>query len=171
MKSIISVKVIARLIFHIRGQRVMLDRDSAQLYGVTTKRLNEQVKRNRRRFPSDFGFQLNKREAIELVANCDRLNRLKHSSAYPFVFTEQVIAMLSSVLNSDRAIEVNIRIIRIFVKINELMITHKDIARKIEELERNFKDHDKKFTLVFESIRQILKEEGKPKTRIGFYVK
>ena len=103
---VIPVEKIERSIFLIRGQRVMLDRDLAYLYGVPTKVLNQAVKRNERRFPSDFMFRLTKEEKNELVTNCDRLARLKHSSALPSVFTEQGVAMLSSVLNSERAIEV-----------------------------------------------------------------
>ena len=152
----------------------MVDRDLAHLYGVTTKRLNEQVKRNLKRFPRDFMFQLSRRESNELVANCDRLNWLKFSSASPYVFTEQGVAMLSSVLNSDRAIEVNIQIMRVFVKFKEMMMARKDWARKIADLERKFKRHDRKFIVVFEAIRQLLKESEDPvvsKEPLGFHGK
>ena len=110
MSDIVSVEAIAGKTFLNRGMKVMLDADLAELYGVTTKALNQAVTRNEQRFPSDFMFRLTKEEKQELVTNCDRLNRLKHSSALPRVFTEQGVAMLSSVLRSERAIRVNIQV-------------------------------------------------------------
>lgn len=110
----------------------MIDRDLAALYKVKTYRLNEQVRRNIKRFPLDFMFQLTDEEKNELIANCDRFASLKHSTSNPYAFTEQGIAMLSSVLNSDRAIEANIQIMRTFAKIRELMLVHKDLRHKIE---------------------------------------
>jgi len=117
MKEILSIERIEKAIFLIRGQKIMVDADLAALYDVPTKVLNQAVSRNAKRFPPDFMFRLNKEETAELVTNCDRLRRLKHSSAMPRVFTEQGVAMLSSVLRSERAIQVNIQIMRAFTQL------------------------------------------------------
>ncbi|MGM0568540.1 MAG: ORF6N domain-containing protein [Elusimicrobiota bacterium] len=143
----------------------MIDRDLAKLYGVSTKRLNEQVKRNKKRFPADFMFRLNKTEKDELVANCDRFKSLKHSSTNPYVFTEQGVSMLSSVLNSSKAIEVNIQIMRAFVKIREMILTHKDLSKKISNLEKKY---DKQFAVVFQAIRELIETPKKETKKIGF---
>ena len=170
-----SQGIIESRIFLIRGKRVMLDSDLANLYGVETKRLNEQVNRNRKRFPADFMLQLTKSEMAEIS---EKLSSLRSQIATsnrggrryrPLVFTEQGVAMLSSVLNSERAIEVNIRIMRAFVKLRELMITHKDLAQKIEALERKYREHDENFKVVFEAIRKLMKDDEKPKRGIGFH--
>ncbi len=170
-EAVVPVEIIQNKIFLIRGHKVILDTDLAELYGVLTKRLNEQVKRNIRRFPGDFCFQLTDQEKNELVANCDRFKLLKHSTSNPYAFTEQGVAMLSSVLHSDRAIEVNIQIMRVFVRLKELMLSHKDLARKIEDLERKY---DKQFVVVFEAIKQLLKGNKESsdykRTKIGFIV-
>ena len=149
---LIPVEKIERSIFLIRGQRIMLDRDLAYLYGVPTKVLNQAVKRNERRFPADFMFRLTKEEKNELVTNCDRLARLKHSSALPSVFTEQGVAMLSSILNSERAIEVNILIMRAFVRLREAMANSKEFARRLDELERRIASHDEHIRTLFQAI-------------------
>ena len=127
---------IEQRIFLIRGKKVLLDHDLAILYGVKTHRLNEQVKRNAKRFPNDFMFQLTSQEKTEVIAICDNLKMLKFSPVNPYAFTEQGIAMLSSVLNSDKAIKVNIQIMRTFTKLRELVLVHKDLRIKIEELEK-----------------------------------
>jgi len=132
---------------------------------VLTKVLNQAVKRNERRFPSDFMFRLTKQEKKELVTNCDRFRTLKHSSVLPRAFTEQGVAMLSSVLNSDRAIGVNIAIMRAFVKLRVMLASHKDLTRKIAELEKKY---DEQFAIVFEAIQHILEEDEKPKKKIGY---
>ena len=119
MTTTVSIEIITSKIYLIRNIKVMLDRDLADLYGVTTKALNQAVTRNEQRFPSDFMFRLTKEEKQELVTNCDRLDRLKHSSALPHVFTEQGVAMLSSVLRSERAIHVNIQIMRVFTRLRD----------------------------------------------------
>ena len=168
MTSIVLQERIEKKIFLIRGKKVMLDKDLAILYEVPTKRLNEQVKRNSERFPEDFMFQLTKREKAEVVANCDHLKTLKFSPQLPYAFTEQGVAMLSSVLNSKRAVMVNIQIMRTFTKIRELLVTHKDLQRKIEDMESKY---DEQFKIVFETIRQLLEPPPvpeKPKGRIGF---
>jgi len=129
--EIVSKKAIEQKIFLIRGQKIMLDRDLAGLYGVKTKRLNEQVKRNRTRFPEDFMFQLTKWEKEELVANCDRFEALKNSTSNPYAFKEQGVARLSSVLKSDRAIQVNIQIMRVFTRLRQMLATHKELAHNV----------------------------------------
>lgn len=163
-----SYKQIGEMIFHIRGQKVMIDHDLAKLYGVKTYRLNEQVKRNMKRFPDDFLFKINNKEKHELIANCDRLQSLKHSTSNPYAFTEHGILMLSSVLNSDRAIEVNIQIMRTFAKLRELMLVHKDLRTKIEKLEKKY---DSQFQVVFNALRKLIDLPPKPKRPIGNHAK
>ncbi|HYL74374.1 MAG TPA: ORF6N domain-containing protein, partial [Bryobacteraceae bacterium] len=154
----------------IRGQKVMLDADLAELYQVPTKRLNEAVKRNRNRFPDDFMFQLNRREADCLRSQFATSNEERGGRrTQPYAFTEQGVAMLSSVLNSERAVQVNIAIMRAFVKLREIISTHKELAVKIKQLERKFKQHDTKIQAVFEAIRQLLEPKAVPlKGQIGF---
>ncbi|MFT7538293.1 MAG: hypothetical protein ACI9F2_000436 [Lysobacterales bacterium] len=167
---IIPEKVISNQIFILRGKKVMFDRDLAELYGVPTKRLNEQVRRNSSRFPEDFMFQLDEEEYENLrsqFATSSSRGGLRYS---PYVFTEQGISMLSSVLNSERAIQVNIAIMRTFTKLRELMLTHKDLAVKIEKMERKFKEHDQNFEVVFKAIQQLLMQPNKGKDKIGFHV-
>ena len=148
----------------------MVDRDLAELYRVSTKRLNEQVKRNRRRFPRDFMFKLSQFETNELVANCDRLFSLKFSLVMPHVFTEQGVAMLSSVLKSVRAVSVNIQIMRAFASLRQAMINQKELALRIELLEKKYKDHDGQFRIVFDAIRALIKPlPEKPKEKFGFH--
>ena len=156
-------------IFIIRGKSIMLDSDLAILYGVSTKRLNEQVKRNKKRFPEDFMFKLTKYERNELVANCDRFDNLKHSTSMPYAFTEPGVAMLSSVLNSERAVRVNIQIIRIFIKLREFIFTHKELAYKLNQLENKTEKHDEEIKSIFKAIRQLMLSSEKPKRKIGFY--
>lgn len=143
----------------------MVDTDLALLYEVTTKRLKEQVKRNISRFPEDFMFELNKMEKAELVANCDRLNSLKHSSVNPLGFTEQGVAMLSSVLHSEKAIRINIEIMRAFAR-------YRAFLHETEELNKELHALDKKFTQAFNSLLKRLDElhqkKNLPRTRIGF---
>ncbi len=168
-KNLIPQERIENKIYLIRGKKVMLDHDLAQLYGVSTKVLNQAVKRNKSRFPEDFMFQLTSVEKEEVVTICDHLKNLKFSPQRPFVFTEQGVAMLSSVLNSERAVQVNIAIMRAFTKLRELMISHKELAHKIEGLERKFQDHDDRFKIVFEAIRQLLKPPEKKRAPMGFH--
>lgn len=156
---------IERAILSIRSQRVMLDADLALIYGVTTKRLNEQVKRNRDRFPADFMFRLTKREKVEVVANCDHLGRLKFSPTVPYAFTEHGAIMLASVLSSRAAIDASVQIVRAFVRLREMLSSHKDLARKLADLERRY---DHQFRVVFDAIRQLMVEEQQPRKQIGF---
>jgi hypothetical protein len=163
--ALVSVDIIEKKIYLIRGQKVLLNRDLALLYQVTTKVLNQAVKRNSSRFPDDFMFQLSRKETDELVTNCDRFESLKHSSSSPYAFTEQGVAMLSSVLKSKRAIEVNIQIMRAFVRLRRLLATNADLARKLEALEQKY---DSQFRVVFDAIRALMKEPDKPRRKIGF---
>ena len=135
----------------------MIDRDLAELYEVKAIVLRQQVKRNIKRFPEDFMFQLTKKETNELITNCDRLNPLKHSATTPYVFTEQGVAMLSSILNSDRAIEVNIQIMRTFARLKEFLLSHKEFATRLEFLEKKFGEHDGKIKIIFEGTVTALK--------------
>ncbi len=170
MKALVPLEVIEKKILFVNGQKVMLDSDLAALYGVTTKRLNEQVRRNLKRFPADFMYQVSAEEFESLRSQFAtiKIARGQHRKYLPYVFTEQGIAMLSSVLNSDRAIEVNIQIMRAFVKLREMIATHKDLSRKLAELEKKY---DGQFQIVFEAIRQIIEVEEKPRKKIGFIVK
>ena len=152
MDELIVQGEISNRIYTIRNEEVMLDRDLAELYGVETKRLNEQVKRNSERFPLDFMFQLKNEEKDELVAKCDRLNNMKHSHVNPYVFTEQGVYMLSSVLKSKQAIEVNIAIIRTFKKLREFSKHYNALAKKIMEVERKSDKQYKKLTKALEDL-------------------
>ncbi len=165
MKDIIPIESISSRIYLIRGHKVMLDRDLAELYGVTTKRLNEQVRRNRDRFPEDFLIELTAGEKEEVVAKCDHLASLKFSPVLPLGYTEHGALMAASVLKSKRAVEVSIYVVRAFVKLRQMLATHEDLKRKIEDMESKY---DEQFRVVFEAIRQLLSEDEKPKQRIGF---
>jgi hypothetical protein len=154
----------AQKIFIIRGKKVMLDRDLAFLYGVETKVFNQAVKRNLKRFPEDFMFQLNWKEAQSSRSQNVTLKG-KNIKYLPYAFTEHGILMLSSVLNSDKAIEVNILIMRTFTKLRELMLVHKDLRIKIEELEKKY---DSQFRIVFNALRSLIDPPQKTKTPIGF---
>jgi len=171
VKEIVSAERIENRILLLRGQRVMLDRDLAELYGVPTKVLNQAVKRNYERFPTDFMFVLTKAEKDELVTNCDRFNSLKHSTVLPFAFTEYGALMLASVLNSPRAIEAGIFVVRAFVHLKEMLLTHKELAQKLKELEYKIETHDEQITAIFEAINQLLTPPPTPKRKIGFEVK
>ncbi len=167
MESLVPVEMIEGKILSIRGQKVMLDEHLAELYRATTKRLNEQVKRNLKRFPPDFMFRLNEEEAEILRSQFATSKTQRGGRRYlPYAFTEQGVAMLSSVLNSDRAIEVNIQIMRVFVKLREMIASHKDLARKLDALEKKYDDN---FKVVFEAIRALMTPPPeKPKKKIGF---
>jgi hypothetical protein len=159
-----GIAEIKEKIYIIRGKKVMLDRDLAMLYGVLTKRLNEAVKRNPKRFPLDFMFQLSKEEMINLKSQF-ATSSYGGSRKPVYAFTEQGIAMLSSVLNSDRAILVNIQIIRVFTKLREMIDAYKGLREKVEEMEKN---NETNFKEIFRVIRLLIAEENKPKGKIGF---
>ena len=171
MTKLIPVETIANKILFLRNEKVLLDRDLAELYGVSTKALNQAVKRNARRFPPDFMFRLTKKEKDKLVTNCDRFQPLKHSSVSPRAFTEQGVAMLSSVLNSQRAIDVNIAIMRAFVHMRKMIASHTELAKKLKELEHHIKDHDEKIQAIFEAIQQLITLPEKTNKKIGFTAK
>jgi len=164
---VISASSIEQRIYLIRKQKVMLDADLAELYGVPTRRLNEQVRRNFNRFPGDFMFQLTFEEAESLRSQIATSKTGRGGRRYlPYAFTEQGVAMLSTVLNSERAVQVNIAIMRTFVKLREMLATHKDLARKLQALEKKY---DRQFKVVFDAIRQLMRPEELPKQRqIGF---
>jgi len=145
----------------------MLDKDLAELYGVRTKALNLAVRRNASRFPADFMFQLNKGEVETLRFQIETSKTGRGGRRYlAYVFTEQGVAMLSSVLHSEQAIQVNIQIMRTFSKIRQMIDTHKDLRRKIEEMERNY---DRKFKTIFDALRELLQAPAPPKRKIGFH--
>lgn len=157
--TIITDELLLSKILHIRNQRVMIDRDLAELYGVSTKRLNEQVKRNVKRFPADFMFQLNIQEKTEVVAKCDHLKVLRYSPNLPYVFTEHGAVMLASVLNSERAIEVNVRIVKLFNAMREVLQTNQHLLLKLEKIEKSLqaqgyslRQHDEEIAALFERL-------------------
>ena len=165
MRGLIPSEVIERRIHLFRGHKVMLDKDLALLYGVKPIRLREQVKRNLARFPDDFMFQLNDQE-IDLMVSQNAIPSRKHLGGYnPYVFTEQGVAMLATVLNSDRAIQVNIEIMRAFVRLRQMLTSNADLARKLHALEKKY---DSQFKMVFDAIRALMTPPEKPKRKIGF---
>lgn len=169
MKDLILPEVIEQKIYMIRGQKVMIDRDLALLYKVPTFRLNEQVKRNKKRFPLDFMFRLTAEENIVLTSqNAISNNHRGGRRTLPYVFTEQGVAMLSSVLNSDRAIAVNIQIIRTFIKLRQLLSTHKMSADLLEKIEKMEKNYDRQFRIVFDTIRELTAKPKDSGKKIGF---
>lgn len=158
---------VEKRILSIRGLRVLLDSDLAQLYGVPVKRLNEQVSRNISRFPSDFMFQMTDLEFDFLRSQIATLKKGsgRHRKYPPYVFTEQGVAMLSSVLKSERAVQVNILIMRAFVHLREMIASHRDLARRLDDLEKRY---DEQFKVVFDAIRELMEHPGVPGRRIGF---
>lgn len=160
-------EVIERRILFINGHKVMLSVHLAELYGVETRVLNQAVKRNKKRFPRDFMFQLTEEDADWLVSQNVIPHRKYFGGSLPYAFTEQGVAMLSSVLKSERAVQVNIEIMRTFVRLREILATHKDLARKLNELEQKY---DKQFRIVFEAIRELMTPPDPPKRHIGFKV-
>jgi len=170
MSEIVPQEVVENKIFLIRGHKVMIDRDLAELYGVETKYLNRQIRFNKDRFPKEFMFRLTSGERNELVQICHRFETMKHSTSTPYVFTEHGVAMLSSVLNSKRAIRINILIIKTFVKLREILSTHKELAHKLKELEGKIENHDIEIQAIFDAIRQLMEPPpDPPKPKIGFH--
>ena len=168
----VSVKAIEKSIFLLRSTKVMIDHDLAELFGVETKYLNRQVKRNLDRFPKEFMFKLNMREKNELVTNWHRFTSLKHSNHLPNAFTEHGVAMLASVLNSKRAVRMSIQIVKVFVRLTEIISSHKELADKIEtlehKLESRFKKHDREIKVLFEAIHRLMQPPNPPRKQIGF---
>jgi phage regulator Rha-like protein len=167
MKEIILVEFVESKIYLIRGHRVMLDSDLAELYEVETRTLVQAVKRNINRFPPDFMFQLNFQDVAALRSQTVTLKkgRGQHRKYASYVFTENGVAMLSSVLNSERAVQVNIAIMRVFVKLREMIASNKDLAKRLDDLEKKY---DAQFRVVFDAIRELMRPPEKPKRKIGF---
>ncbi len=168
-QDLVPSEKIAEKIFFIRGKKVMFDRDLAVLYGVTTGNLNKAVKRNIERFPEDFMFTLTREEYTALRFHFGSLKRGVHSKYLPLVFTEQGIAMLSGVLKSQRAVLVNIAIMRAFVKLREILSTHKELAFQFRELERKVGKHGEDIQAIFRAIQRLMTEPEKPKAKFGFH--
>jgi hypothetical protein len=172
--SLIQPDRIEQAILLIRGQRVMLDRDLAALYGVETKNLNKAVRRNLERFPADFMFQLTLNEAQACAGSrfqSGTLKRGQNIKYLPHVFTQEGVAMLSSVLRSPRAIQVNIAIMRVFVRLRETLALHKELAQKLAELERKIESHDGSIRTLFDALRCLTTPPAVPRRQIGFHVK
>jgi len=169
--TVVRAEQIESIILSIRGCKVILDNDLAHLYGVTTGNLNKAVKRNLDRFPNDFMFQLRQEEYDSLRFHFGILKRGRHSKYLPYVFTEQGVAMLSSVLRSKRAVQVNIEIMRAFVRLREILSTHKELARRLDQLEERMTDHDEQIVAIFEAIRQLMTPPERERKKIGFEVK
>jgi hypothetical protein len=175
-ESIVPQELIENRIFLFRGEKVMLDKDLARLYGVKTKIINQAVKRNRSRFPEDFMFQLSKEEAqlvLQITTPSSRsqivtLKKGQNIKYLPYAFTEQGIAMLSSVLKSERAVQINILIMRIFVNLRRILATHKELADKLKELEQRVGSHDSNIRDIFSAIKKIMFPPPKKRRKIGF---
>jgi len=166
-----QIENISVRILRIRGERVIIDADLAGFYGVSTSRLNEQIRRNRDRFPADFIFQLNLAEMDQLIAKCDRFRRLKHSSVRPFALTEHGAIMAASVLNSARAVEVSVFIVRAFVQMRRVLTERRELVQQLAELERRLSEHDEQIIGIVGAIRSLLGEAPLPPRRaIGFRV-
>jgi len=167
--TVVEVGAIQQRIFLIRGEKVIVDADLAEFYGVPTKRLNEQVKRNPDRFPEDFMFQLEQGEKDELVAKSDHLSKLKYSKALPHAFTEHGAIMAASVLSSPRAVEMSVFIVRAFVRIREVISEHRELARRVAALETHLAHHDENILDIVKAIRKLMSPRELPKMqRIGF---
>ncbi|MFL6529851.1 MAG: ORF6N domain-containing protein [Chthoniobacterales bacterium] len=170
--DIVPAETIATRILLLRRQKVMLDRDLAALYGVSTKALNQAVKRNAERFPEDFTFQLTSEEADEVLrSQFVTLKRGEHRKYRPYAFTEQGVAMLSSVLRSERAVKVNIAIMRAFVKLRDAIENNRELAKKFSELEQRVGKHDDEIAAIIDAIRQLMAPAQKPRREIGFHVR
>ncbi|MFA5340101.1 MAG: ORF6N domain-containing protein [Candidatus Omnitrophota bacterium] len=168
MGNLVEQEVVQQKIYFIRGKKVILDRDLAVLYGVETKALIQAVKRNKERFPSDFMYQLTNKEVAILRSQfvTSRWGGTRYSVR---AFTEQGVAMMSSVLKSKKAIQVNIAIMRVFVKLREILSIHKELAHKLTELERKLGKHDEEIIMIFQAIKELMTPpEGSPKRKIGF---
>lgn len=165
-----AVDGLQQRILVLRGERVMLDADLAELYGVTTKRFNEQVRRNLERFPVDFMFLLTAQEKTEVVAKCDHLAKLKFSPHLPRVFTEHGAIMAASVLNSPRAVEMSVFVVRAFVRLRQLLVEHQELAERLDELEAWVARHDNTLSTLVATIRQMATPPANPSRQIGFIV-
>lgn len=170
-KALVPTEAIVKKILFLRGEKVLLDRDLAELYGVETRVLKQAVRRNIKRFPEDFMFELTEEEFEDwrsqfVISKSDKMG-LRHR---PMAFTEQGVAMLSSVLHSERAVEMNIAIMRAFVHLRRMMSSQEELARKLAELEEHLEDHDEQIQAIFEAIRQLMVPPEKARKKIGFEV-
>jgi hypothetical protein len=171
-EAIVPIERIERLIYLVRGQKVILAADLAALYGVTTWRLNEQVKRNRDRFPADFVFQLTHEEAECLTSQIARSNAGRGGRRHlPYAFTEHGSIMAAMVLNSPRAVQMSVHVVRAFVRLREMLATNAELARKLAELERKFESHDIAIHELFEAFKQLLTPPEPKRRQIGFCVR
>ncbi len=169
MMTLVPAERIDRVILVLRDQKVILDSDLAELYGVQTRVLNQAVKRNRDRFPDDFMFRLTRQEKQEVITKCDHLKRLKFSPTLPYAFSEHGTLMLASVLNSPIAVQVSIQIVRVFIRMREAIASHKDIRRRLDAFEKKYDVHDAQVKEVFDAIRALMEPPpGVAKRRIGF---
>ena len=171
MTQLVPVEHVEKLIHLARGEKVLLDADLATLYGVTTGNINKPVKRNHQRFPLDFMFQLTDDEAAALVFQTGRSKQRGGRRHNPHVFTEQGVAMLSSVLRSERAVQVNVAIMRAFVSLRRLLASNEALAQKLAELERKIEGHDTNIRTLFNAIRELAAPPAKPRGEIGFHIK
>ena len=168
MNNLVPVEIIENKIIIIRGQKVMLDRDLAELYGVETKYLNRQVRRNLNRFPPEFMFQLSEKERNELVTIWHRFRTMKHSSSLPYVFTEHGTVMLASILNSERAVRLSIYIVKAFIKLRQILANNELIEKKLSKIEGKIKKHGVEIQSLTRAIRFLLLPPEKPKRPMGF---
>ena len=168
MTNLIAVESVAQRILLLRGKRVMLDADLAEMYDVPTKALNQAVRRNFERFPADFMLQLSQDEKAEVVTNCDHLAKLKYSRTLPYAFTEHGALMLGNVLKSDRAVEVSLLVVRTFVQLREMLSGNKELEIKLLELERKVSSHDQAIAGLIDAIRQLMKQPVNASRPIGF---
>jgi hypothetical protein len=167
--AVVPIERIESRILLIRGHKVMLDSDLADVYGTSTRALNQAVRRNAERFPADFMFQLTQREKQEVITVCDHLHKLKYSPTRPYAFTEHGAVMLASVLNSAVAVQASIAVVRAFIRLREMLGTHRELAKKLIDLEKRIEGHDVEITAVFEAIRELMEPPDKPTKRIGFH--
>ena len=163
-----SVELAASRIITLRDQRVIMDADIAGLYGVETRTLNQAVKRNIGRFPEDFMFQLTKDEKAEVITNCDHLAQLRFSSYLPYAFTEHGAIMAANILNSVKAVEMSIFVVRAFIRLREVLSTHKQLSDKLSELERKLLSHDHDIGVLMQAIRNLMSPPVQNKRKIGF---
>lgn len=169
--SVIPDEAVINKIYYIRGQKVMLDSDLAELYGIATFRLNEQVKRNIARFPEDFMFQLTSDEWESLTSQIAISKKGRGGRrTIPYVFTEHGVLMLSSVLNSEQAIQVNIQIMRIYTKIREMLAAHQDVFIRMEQVEKQMIKHDQKIELLFDYLSKFIEKEDQPREKVGYRI-
>jgi hypothetical protein len=165
---IVTDEIVLSKIFYIRDHKVMLDRDLAELYGVEPRRLRQQVKRNMERFPERFMFQLTENEVDGMVSQIVSPSKQQMGGHLPYAFTEHGVLMLANVLRSKKAIQASLRIIEIFVKIREMLSTHKDVLLKLEQLEKKVTGHDADVQVIFQCLKQLLDPPREPRPRVGF---